>query len=60
MEVEGDAVREYLKCLEPLIGDERTGRTVGGVIEGIIASETLRCSQIAAFSPSVSRRPQRL
>lgn len=53
MEIEGDALREYLQCLEPLMGDRRTARTVRGVIEGIIAGETLRCSHIAAFSPSV-------
>ncbi len=58
MEIEENVLRKYLQCLEPLIGDKRTDWTVKGVIEGIIAGETLRCSHIAAFSPSVSRKPK--
>lgn len=53
MEVTTDGLREYLKVLSPLIGDLRTGRTARGIIEGIIASESLRMNQIALFSPSV-------
>lgn len=51
METDGNALAAYLKRLEPLIGDRRTGRTVRGIVAGIIASESLKCSQIAAFSP---------
>jgi hypothetical protein len=51
MEIDKNALRRYLEPFETLIGDRRTGRTVCGVIEGIIGSESLRCSQIAAFSP---------
>lgn len=54
MEVEWDGLAEYLKLLEPFIGDRRTARTVRGTIEGIIAGQTLRCTQIAAFSPTFS------
>jgi hypothetical protein len=53
MEIERTGLSDYLNCLRALIGDERTVRTVRGVVEGIIASETLRCSQIVAFSPYV-------
>jgi hypothetical protein len=53
MEIERTGLSDYLSCLRALIGDERTVRTVRGVVEGIIASETLRCSQIVAFSPYV-------
>lgn len=51
METDSNALAAYLECLEPLIGDRRTGHTVSGIVAGIIASGSLRCSQIAAFSP---------
>jgi hypothetical protein len=60
MDVERSALAEYLNVLAPLIGDRRTSRTVRGVIEGIIAAESLRCTQIAAFSPSVGREEERI
>ena len=53
MNVDEHALGEYLQCVGSAIGDRRTGRTVRGVIEGIIGGETLRCSQIAVFSPYV-------
>jgi hypothetical protein len=55
MEVEWNALANYLEVLTPWIGDKRTARTVRGTVEGIIASQTLRCTQIAAFSPYVCR-----
>jgi hypothetical protein len=51
MNFDKDALTRYLEPLGALIGDRRTERTVRGVIEGIIGGESLRCSQIAAFSP---------
>ena len=42
----------YLEAYEVLIGDRRTGETFRGVVEGIIASESLLAARIARFSPS--------
>ena len=53
MEVRTDGLSDYLEILSPLIGDLRTERTAQGIIEGIIAAESLRMNQIALFSPSV-------
>lgn len=53
MDVTTDGLSDYLEMLSPLIGDLRTGRTAQGIIEGIIAAESLRMNQIALFSPSV-------
>jgi len=41
----------YLSAFETLIGDLRTGRTFQGLINGIIAGESLRAAVIARFSP---------
>jgi len=41
----------YLSEFDVLMGDERTRRTFGGVIEGIIGGESLRATVIARFSP---------
>ena len=41
----------YLRAFEALIGDERTRRTFQGVLQGIIAGESLRAAVIARFSP---------
>ena len=46
------ALATSLGCLKPLAGGQRTGRTVGGVVEGVIVSGGLPCSRIAAFSPN--------
>ncbi len=43
---------EYLQAYEVLIGDRRSGQTFRGVVEGIIASESLLAVRIARFSPS--------
>lgn len=43
----------YLETFDPLIGDQRTGRAFRGTVQGIIGAESLVCSRIAVFSPSV-------
>lgn len=53
MEVDGNALEEFLQFVGPSIGDRRTAHTIRGVVEGIIGGESLRCSQIAAFSPHI-------
>ena len=52
MDVKRERVAAHLERLAPLIGDRRTARTVRGVVEGIIASQSPRCTQIAAFPPT--------
>ncbi len=42
----------YLEAYAVLIGDRRSGETFRGVVEGIIASESLLAARIARFSPS--------
>lgn len=42
---------QYLAAYAELIGDKRTAATLRGVIEGIIAGESLRAAVIARFSP---------
>ena len=51
MKIDKNALTEYLGPLGEWIGDRRTARTVHVVVAGIIGSESLRCSQIAAFPP---------
>ena len=41
----------YMSAFETLIGDERTGQTFQGVIQGIIGGESLCAAVIARFSP---------
>lgn len=41
----------YMSAFETLIGDQRSGRTFQGLIQGIIAGESLRAAVIARFSP---------
>jgi hypothetical protein len=45
-------LRDYLSEYDALIGDKRTGETMESVIEGIIASESLKAVRIGRFSPS--------
>lgn len=50
----------YLATFAPLLGDKRTRRTFRETVQGIIGAESLVCSRIAAFSPSVGDgEPQR-
>jgi hypothetical protein len=46
----------YLAAFDPLTGDERTGRTFRGTVQGILGAENLTCSRIAAFSRSAFDR----
>jgi hypothetical protein len=48
---EVDLFAAYLSSFTPLAGDRRTACLLGETIQGIIASESLCCSRIAAFSP---------
>ena len=48
----------FAACLGPfleLAGDRRTARLLAGTVRGIVASESLVCSRIAAFSPGAGR-----
>jgi hypothetical protein len=45
----------YLEAYEVLIGDRRTRETFRGVVEGIIANESLLAARIARFSPRLAR-----
>lgn len=54
-ETEANGLSEYLRVLDPLIGDARTGHTARGIVEGIVAAGSLRMNQIASFSPSLRR-----
>ncbi len=47
----------YLTPFTSLAGDRRTATLLGETIRGILASESLLCSRIAAFSPSARRQP---
>jgi hypothetical protein len=47
----------YVAPVSALAGDRRTGRLLEDVVHGIIGSESLVCSRIAALSPSLGRGP---
>lgn len=49
----------YLAPFLDLAGDQRTRCLLAGTVAGIIGSERLTCSRIAAFSPSTRRHPAR-
>ena len=48
---ETDLFSTYLTSFTSLTGDRRTAHLLGETVRGIIASESLCCSRIAAFSP---------
>jgi hypothetical protein len=52
---EWDLLSGYLRDFTALAGDRRTATLLEGTLRGILASESLVCSRIAAFSPSVGR-----
>lgn len=54
---EHDLLASYLTPFVALTGDRRTATLLDGVVRGIVASESLVCSRIAAFSPSVGDEP---
>ena len=54
---EDDLFAAYLASFLALAGDHRTARLLAGTVGGIIASESLVCSRIAAFSPSAGCGP---
>jgi hypothetical protein len=56
---ETDLFAAYLGSFTSLAGDRRTAHLLGETIRGIIASESLCCSRIAAFSPWPRRRAAR-
>jgi hypothetical protein len=56
---ETDLFAAYLADFTPLAGDRRTAHLLGETVRGIIASESLCCSRIAAFSPWPRRRSAR-
>jgi hypothetical protein len=58
-EREHDLLATYLAPFVALTGDRRTADLLNGVVRGIVASESLVCSRIAAFSPSVGDEPAR-
>jgi hypothetical protein len=54
---EYDLLASYLGPFVALTGDRRTAALLDGVVRGIVASESLVCARIAAFSPSVGDAP---
>jgi hypothetical protein len=51
----GDLLEASLEPFTALTGDRRTAALVAATVRGIVASESLICSRIAAFSPSAGR-----
>jgi hypothetical protein len=52
---EVDLFTSYLSSFTPLAGDRRTATLLDATVRGIVASESLCCSRIAAFSPCARR-----
>lgn len=52
-----DLLSGYLADFTVLAGDRRTRTLLGATIRGILGSESLVCSRIAAFSPSAGLLP---
>ncbi len=50
-----DLFESYLAPFLELTGDRRTAALLTATVHGIVASESLVCSRIAAFSPSPGR-----
>ena len=51
-----DLLETYLAPFMELAGDRRTAALLGATVRGIVASESLLCSRIAAFSPCAGGR----
>jgi hypothetical protein len=45
----------YLAPFLAVAGDRRTAALLGATVRGIVASESLICARIAAFSPCAGR-----
>jgi hypothetical protein len=56
---EVDLLASYLDPYLALTGDRRTATLLAETLRGILASESLVCAKIAAFSPWVSGQPLR-
>ncbi len=54
---ESDVLEAYLEPFLSLAGDRRTARLLAGTVRGIVGSESLVCSRIAAFSPCAGCGP---
>jgi len=52
---EDDLFAAYVAPFLDLAGDRRTARLLAGTVRGIVASESLVCARIAAFSPCAGR-----
>jgi Transposase DDE domain len=50
-----DPLTSYLEAFDGLIGDQRTRKTFGETVRGIIGAGSLICQQIAGQSPMLSR-----
>ena len=46
-----DVFEAYLAPFLTVAGDRRTAALLGATVRGIVASESLVCARIAAFSP---------
>jgi hypothetical protein len=53
---EVDLLDAYVAPFLDLAGGRRTARLLAGTVRGIVASESLVCAKIAAFSPCAGRR----
>lgn len=54
MELSPEAADVFAAYLAPFlagVGDRRTAALLGATVRGIVASESLVCARIAAFSP---------
>ena len=58
-DAENDLLAAYLTPFAALAGDRRTARLLTATVRGIIGSESLCCSRIAAFSPCAGRHAPR-
>ncbi len=52
---EADLLEAYVAPFLAVAGDRRTARLLAGTVRGIVASESLVCARIAAFSPGPGR-----
>jgi hypothetical protein len=50
-----DPLTSYVKHFDGLIGDQRTRKTFGEIVKGIIAAGSLICQQIASQSAELSK-----